>query len=141
MKRTTAILFLVFFFHLPVKHSAGAELTILTEDLPPFNYTENGKLTGATTMVVQEIIRRLGIVDPIEVVPWARGYQRLSNEPNVVLFTTAHTAERERLFHWVGPLYVSQMVFYARKNDPLRIDSLEAAKQVAAVATYRGRFW
>ncbi len=137
MKRTTAILFLVFFFHLPVKHSAGAELTILTEDLPPFNYMENGKLTGATTMVVQEIIRRLGIVDPIEVVPWARGYQRLSNEPNVVLFTTAHTAERERLFHWVGPLYVSQMVFYARKNDPLRIDSLEAAKQVAAVATYR----
>ena len=68
MKRTTAILFLVFFFHLPVNQYAGAELTILTEDLPPFNYTENGKLTGATTMVVQEIIRRLGIVDSIEVV-------------------------------------------------------------------------
>jgi polar amino acid transport system substrate-binding protein len=61
-------------------NTVGAELTILTEELPPYNYTENGKLTGATTQVVQEIMRRLGIDDPIAVVPWARGYQRLNNE-------------------------------------------------------------
>jgi polar amino acid transport system substrate-binding protein len=118
-------------------NTVGAELTILTEDLPPYNYTENGKLTGATTQVVQEIMRRLGIDDSIAVVPWARGYQRLNNEPNVVLFTTALTPERERRFHWVGPLFDSRMVFFARQSDPRRIESLEAAKQVAAVATYR----
>jgi polar amino acid transport system substrate-binding protein len=136
MKRNTRFLFWIclFFF---MANSAGADLTILTEDLPPYNYTENGKLTGAATQVVQEIMRRLGIDDSIAVVPWARGYQQLSNAPNVVLFTTALTPERERRFHWVGPLFGSRMVFFARQSDPRRIDSLEAAKRVAAVATYR----
>ena len=55
MKRTTAILLLFFLFHLPLKHPAAAELTIITEEFPPLNYTENGKLTGAMTDVVQEI--------------------------------------------------------------------------------------
>jgi polar amino acid transport system substrate-binding protein len=58
----------------------------------------------------------------------------------VVLFTTAHTQERESLFHWVGPLYTVRLAFYARKSDALRIDSLEAAKRVGAIATYKDDF-
>ena len=136
MNRNTAffvLVWLVLFCTCPV--SAG--LSILTEDLPPYNYMENGTLTGATTQVVQEITRRLGVTTDIQVLPWARGYHRLRSEPDVVLFTTALTKERESLFHWVGPLYVSRLEFYARKGDPRRLDSLEAARQVEAIATYR----
>lgn len=136
MKRFAEFFFwvwLVLFFACPV--SAG--LTILTEDLPPYNYMENGKLTGATTQVVQEITRRLGISSDIQVMPWARGYHRLRSEPDVVLFTTALTKERESLFHWIGPLYVNRLEFYARKGDLRRLDSLDAAKQVGAIATYK----
>ena len=107
----------------------SADLAILTEDLPPYNYMENGTLTGATTHVVQEITRRLGISPDIQVLPWARGYQRLRSEPNVVLFTTAHTKERDPQFHWVGPLYVSRLEFYARKGTLRRLDSLDEARQ------------
>lgn len=127
------LIWLILFFTCP----AFADLAILTEDLPPYNHMENGKLTGATTQVVQEITRRLGIDSQIEIMPWARAYQRLCNEPNVVLFTTARTQQRESLFHWVGPLYVNRLEFYARKTDPRRLDSLEAARQVGAIATYK----
>ena len=115
-------------------------LTLITEEFPPFNYTDNGNLTGVTTEVVREIARRLEIANHIQVLPWARGYQRLCNEPDVVLFTTARTPERESQFQWVGPLYAFRLGFYAIKGAPLRIDSLEAAKKVSAIATYKNDF-
>jgi polar amino acid transport system substrate-binding protein len=138
MKPTAGFFLLVFLVQSLA--CAAAELTIITEEFPPFNYTEHGKLTGVTTQVVQEITRRLNIADNIEVLPWARGYKRLLTEPNVVLFTTARTQERESLFHWVGPIYVFRLGFYARKSDARRIDSLEAARQVGAIATYKDDF-
>ncbi len=117
--------------------SAVDQLSILTEESPPFNFTQKGQLTGLSTQVVQEITRRLGITDSIEVVPWARGYERLSSEPNTVLFSTARTPERESLFYWVGPIYSFRIGFYARKVDARNIGSLDAAKKIGSIATYR----
>ena len=48
------------------------KLTILTENLPPLNYVENGKLVGSSVEIVEEIQRRVGSVEPIQVYPWAR---------------------------------------------------------------------
>ncbi len=129
--------FFLFCLLFPKSCFAAESLSILTEEYPPFNFTQEGKLTGITTQVVQEITRRLGIGDNIEVVPWARGYERLSTEANVVLFSTARTPERESLFHWVGPIYSVRLGFYAKKADSLHIDSLETAKRMEAIATYR----
>ncbi len=137
MKHTSAIYFLVVFLHLAVTCPAAAELTIITEEFPPLNFTEDGKLTGAMTDVVREITRRLGIANDIQVMPWARGYKRLLTEPNTVLFTTARTEARESLFHWVGPLHSARIELYARKSDQRQIDSIEAAMQVGAIATYK----
>ena len=117
--------------------AAAAGMVLLSEENPPFNFTEDGELTGGATQVVQEIARRLGISDSIEVLPWARAYKRLMTEPNVVLFTTAMTREREAMFHWVGPLYRTRVGFYGLKSRGIRIDSIEAAKQVRAIATYK----
>lgn len=125
---------------LSITCQAESRLTILTEEFPPYNFTKNGKLTGATPQVVQEILRRLGSKDTITVLPWARAYEKLQTEPNVVLFTTARTKERESLFNWVGPLFCFRLGFYARKGASIHIDSLEAAKRVKSIATYRADF-
>jgi polar amino acid transport system substrate-binding protein len=138
LKHTRAIFLLVaFLLLLPMMYPAAAELTIITEEFPPLNYTENGQLTGAMTDVVREITRRLGIADDMHVMPWARGYKRLLTEPNTVLFTTARTVARESLFHWVGPLHSARIELYARKSDPRQFDSIEAAMRGGAIATYR----
>lgn len=130
----------LFFLFCTQANSAATSLSFFTEESPPFNFTKDGKLTGLTTQVVNEISRRLGTIPKIEVVPWARGYEYLNNEPNVVLFSTSRTPERESLFHWVGPIYSTRLGFYARKADGLRIDSLEAAKATGAIATYRADY-
>jgi polar amino acid transport system substrate-binding protein len=110
---------------------------VLTEESPPFSYTAGGRLTGAAAETVREILRRLGEPDSIVSLPWAQGYHQLQTEPNVALFSTTRTAERENQFQWVGPLFTVRFGFYARRGSGIRIASLEDARRVQAIATYQ----
>jgi CheY-like chemotaxis protein len=62
------------------------KLKIYTEDSPPGNYLNEGKIEGLAVDIVREILVRLKLPDNIEVVPWARGYTLALNQPNVALF-------------------------------------------------------
>ncbi|NJN47058.1 MAG: transporter substrate-binding domain-containing protein [Candidatus Competibacteraceae bacterium] len=83
--------------------TSATTLTLLTEELPPLNFTQDGKLMGFSVDVVREIQRRVGNTDSIEVVPWARGYKAALERPNTVLFSTARTQEREPFFNGSVP--------------------------------------
>lgn len=113
------------------------ELTIITEEYPPLSYKKEDILTGSSIEVVREILRRLSQPDNIKMLPWARGYNLLKTRPNVVLFSTARIKERESLFHWVGPLCISRSGFYAKRGAGIQINSLEDAKKVGSIATYK----
>jgi polar amino acid transport system substrate-binding protein len=120
--------------HIPGR---AQDLLILTEENPPVSFTQDGELTGSSTAVVREILRRQNLPADIRVAPWARCYKLLTSENNVVLFTAARTPERENLFNWVGPLYTSKTGFYARKADGIRFASMAQIKKVGAIATYK----
>lgn len=112
-------------------------LTIITEEYPPLSLKKEGILTGSSVEVVREILRRLKQPNNIIMLPWARGYNLLTTQPNIALFSTTRTKERESLFHWVGPLCISQNGFYAKKGSAIHINSLEDAKKVGSIATYK----
>jgi polar amino acid transport system substrate-binding protein len=76
----------------------SAELTILTENLPPLNYIKDGKLVGPSIEIVKEIQRRVGSRDKIQAYPWARAYKIALEDENVVLFGMTHTKAREDKF-------------------------------------------
>ncbi|WP_139171618.1 substrate-binding periplasmic protein [Modicisalibacter muralis] len=119
------------------QNSEAPALHLLTEELPPLNFTENGEIRGLSVDMIREIQRRLGIEYPIQMVPWARGYHTLQERPNVALFSTARSSEREALFQWVGPLTNLAFVFYKRADSPLELEDLDEARQLDAIATYR----
>lgn len=112
-------------------------LRLYTEEYPPINYSEDGEATGLASEVVREIMRRTGQHAPIEVVPWARGYQLARTRPNTGLFVTMRTPAREALFKWVGPLARAITGFYALRSSALRLASLEQARQFGAIAVPR----
>ncbi|MGD8313299.1 MAG: hypothetical protein PVI17_01035, partial [Syntrophobacterales bacterium] len=62
-------------FFVLVQPALSAELIILTENLPPLNYVEDGVLVGPSVDTVKEIQRRVGSQEEIKVYPWARAYQ------------------------------------------------------------------
>jgi polar amino acid transport system substrate-binding protein len=115
----------------------AAPLVIYTEELPPLNYTRDGELTGLSVEMVREIQKRIGDSTPTQVVPWARGYKAALEQPNVALFSTTRTEEREKLFKWVGPLTRWNYVFYKKRGSPITLNSLDDARQVETIATYR----
>lgn len=121
---------------LPATTQAQA-LALLTEELPPLNYSDESGLTGLSVTIVREILRRVDHPDTIQVVPWARGYKAALEEPNVVLFSTTRTEEREDLFKWVGPLVRWSYVFYKRRGSPITLKHLDDARRVGSIATYR----
>ena len=111
----------------------AAGLRIITEENPPLNFTEDNRVTGFATEVVEEIQRRIGEHDPIQVLPWARGYEMALREPGTMLFSTTRTLERERQFKWVGPLTVAKTAFYGRKGGNIKVASLEDARRLPRI--------
>jgi len=136
MCRKLCLLFIICNFLLSIPATAQ-EMTILTEEYPPVSFLEEGVITGSSAEVVREILRRLNLPDNIIILPWVRGYNILKTKPNVVLFSTVRTKERESLFHWVGPLCIARNGFYIRKGSAIRVNSLEDAKRVGSIATYK----
>lgn len=135
MKKLFAMMASVFF--ISVNPVFSQELTILTENLPPLNYVENGVLVGPSVDTVKEIQRRVGSDEPIQVYPWARAYKMALEQQNVVLFGTTHTEARHDKFKWIGPLATKRDILVARKGSGIRINSLEDAKKVKRIGTLR----
>jgi polar amino acid transport system substrate-binding protein len=135
MKKLFAMMASVFL--ISVNPVLAQELTILTENLPPLNYVENGVLVGPSVDTVKEIQRRVGSDEPIQVYPWARAYKMALEQENVVLFGTTHTEARHDKFKWIGPLATKRDILVARKDSGIRINSLEDAKKVKRIGTLR----
>ena len=86
--------------------------------------------------ITKEIQRRIGNQDPIQLVPWARGYDEALNRPNTVLFSVSRTAERNPRFHWVGPILEMTFSFYTRADAKVIIKNLGDAKKLNRIGVY-----
>lgn len=122
------------------KDSKAAALKILTEEYPPLNFSENGKITGQATEVVRELLKRTGTAGEIRMVKWEEGYKTVQKEPDTALYSTAMTPERKGLFQWVGPITALSTDFYALKESNLRVENLDDAKKIAKISTVRGYY-
>ena len=124
-------------FLISVQPAMSAELTILTENLPPLNYLKDGVLVGPSVEIVKEIQRRVGSHEEIKVYPWARAYKMALEDENVVLFGTTYTKVRHDKFKWIGPLATKRDILVVKKGSGIKINSLEDAKKVNRIGTLR----
>lgn len=110
--RTTIILILLAIAGQP----AGAQtLQLITEDNPPFNYTEGstGVLKGAAHELVVALMAEAEVPFTTTLLPWHRGYRRALENPNSCIYGINRTHDREELFEWIGPLFESGWAFYS----------------------------
>ncbi len=101
-------------------------LTYYTEELPPYNYEENGTLQGISVDLLESVTEELGAKVPreeVHLVSWTEGYQTALTQPGTVLFSTARTPEREQSFKWAGPIYTDNEVLFARRNRGITLQS------------------
>ncbi len=106
-------------------------LIYLTENYPPHNFIENGKLTGVSVEILQKIWGKLGLsnsVEDIKLVPWARGMVRIKKEPNIFLFGMGYSPDRKKFLNWIGPYFSHSLYLIGKKNKNFNIKSLDEAK-------------
>jgi len=102
---------------LALSHAAAAQtINLLTEDAYPFQYLENKQLTGMAVEVVSEIFKRAGVARKDEMLSWKDAYDRAQMYPNTCIYSTARTANRERLFKWIGPIVENKWAAFAKKG-------------------------
>lgn len=109
---------------------AGEKITVVTEDWPPYNYEENGKLSGFSTEVVEAVLKGAGLEYGMRIYPWARAYKMAQHDPNVLIYTISRTPERENAFHWIGPIAPRTIYLFKMKaRQDVNVTSLNDAKK------------
>jgi len=98
--------------------SVKSELVkVVTEYLSPYQIKmEDGSLGGYSTEVIAELFKLTGDTADLQTLPWARAYGISRTEPNVLIYSIAHTKERDPLFHWVGSLRNERFYFWGLKS-------------------------
>ncbi|MEJ6006190.1 transporter substrate-binding domain-containing protein [Paucibacter sp. AS339] len=109
---------------------AGSGLRIVSEEAPPFNYTERGVPTGLCTELVQAVLKELQLKVPIETLPWARAYDMAQHSGDVLIYSIARTEQREHLFKWVGVLTQADYSLFALASRGLKLGQLSDALQL-----------
>lgn len=107
------------------------DLILMTEDYPPNNFEENGKVTGISVDLMELMLKKLNSKrtrDDIRILPWANAYNKTLTKKNTVLFGTSRTPERENLFKWAGPFIPVKNVLIARKESGIKIRSADELK-------------
>ncbi len=100
-------------------------VTLLAEEIPPFSFTEKGKLQGSAADIVRDMATRAGVPLTVEVLPWENAYVRAQGQKDACLLAAARLENRERLFHWVGPIATNLWVVYAKGDFALPIRSVK----------------
>jgi len=92
----------------------AAALSLLTEENPPFNYTEKGKLEGSATDVVRDMASRARVAAKFDVLPGDKAFVRAQADRDTCVFATPRLENRERLFVWIGPIATNLWAVYGR---------------------------
>ncbi len=130
MKKIAYQLLLLFLF--PGLLFAQPSFQVMTEELPPFNFTKEGEIVGISTEIVQAVSQQVGLSmeqGKIHMYPWTRAYHEVQHTPDTVLFSMARTAERENLFRWVGPVSDVIIGVIAKKKRGIQISKVEDFSQ------------
>lgn len=114
-------------------------IQLFTEVAPPYNFQTGlgiyRQVVGSSVEMVNEIQKRSGYTNKINVSTWVDAYSLPQYLPNSAVFTIARTPEREKMFQWVGPIATNKTYFYTLASSDISVDTLEQAKNLKSVAT------
>lgn len=125
-------LFLAVLVCSPPARADGFTLQVII--YPPLAFMDEDRIRGVVPEVVRELQKRVGNSDVMEATPWLRGYEQTQKLPRHAIFPIVRIPKREKLFKWVGPIFMEGDYFFKRKGSPLRINTVEDAKAVRRIA-------
>jgi polar amino acid transport system substrate-binding protein len=111
---------------------AKEKISLVTEHLPPYQIVDNNnQVTGVSTDIVLEVIKRSNFDYSLNSYPWVRSYNLAQQKENHCIYSIARLPQREKLFKWVGQITeINNAVFWGLKsNKKLNVKTLEDTKK------------
>ena len=105
-------------------------ISVVTEQYPPYNYEENGKIKGVGTEVVEAVLKEAGVTYDIKIYPWARSLSMAETEENVLIYSISRTEKRENIYRWIGVIFPIRFYIYAlnSRSDIQTMKDIDQAK-------------
>ncbi len=106
------------------------DITIVTEDWAPYNYSENNEIKGVVTDIVTAVMQRTGLDWEVRVYPWARAYKMAMEGENVMIYSIFRLDTREKLFKWIAVpgLSVNMYLFKPRHRTDIQVTNIDDVK-------------
>ena len=144
MRRIVKTLFVfAFLLAAPPMHAdtpgLPSRIEIVTEELPPYHFSDFGKVTGVSTQIVRAVLDRLGIAGDFMILPWPRAVRMAESQPNVLIYSIARDPGREHRFKWAGVVAEGHNYLYCLADRDIRLANLDDAKKFV-VGTVIGDF-
>ena len=126
-------------------HALSAQhITIVTENLPPFQIVQKNKeITGLATEIVKEIFARANISHSIVVSDWSIAYKHAAELKDVCIYSVVRLPFRESLFQWVGQISSASTSFYSLREKNIVLHKFDDALQyrVAVNENYASHYY
>ena len=113
---------------------ADEHIQVVTENLKPLNYLEEGEVKGSATHIVRMVLKEAGLTGDFQVYPWARSYAMAQYDKNTLIYTINRTPERETRFQWIGLLASEEQnaaLYRLKANVHIKASTLDDAKKYA----------
>lgn len=108
--------------------SNAAEITLTTEDYKPYNFMEGDKIAGIGADQVFELMKRADVPYKAEMMQWSRAIGLAEKDANTCVFTASHSAERDKRFAWVEPLFVDRTLLIRKAGSSIAPANVDEAK-------------
>lgn len=113
----------------------AAQYQVVTEEWAPYNYQQDGRLTGMATDIVRAIMALTGDDFSVAVLPSMRAALELRTRPRTIMYSMFRTPERELLYKWVGPIVEESIHPYQLANAAEPLDSLAQLRRAPQITT------
>ena len=117
----------------------ASDLTLMTEEYPPYNFQDGATVSGLGAEQVFAIMERAGLTYKVELTRWSRAIGSARKKPATCVFSTFRTPDREDDFEWIGPLSEDRSLLIKSAESDIALESLEDAMSYS-VGTQTGEF-
>lgn len=100
--------------------SIGAELKFNTQDFPPFNYMENGKVSGPVADIIRVVCKEMGIQCSFKLMVWKNAQQEVREGKANGMFVIGWNRGRSEWLYFTPQILETQYGFFVAKGNPLK---------------------
>ncbi|WP_432737837.1 substrate-binding periplasmic protein [Maridesulfovibrio sp. FT414] len=106
----------------------GQAVRFATEELPPFNYIQDGKISGPAVALVDSVCKKLGQECSIGLYPWRRAEAMTRSGQVQGLFSVGWNKPREEWLYFSTPVFSTEYGFFECQENPMVFSPIEKLK-------------